>query len=246
MPETLKEDKDMPTTAYPDPTREKLLDAALIHVVFDGWGPDSFKAAVADSGVSEALARVAAPRGSVDLAAAYHKRGDREMVKALAEADMSQMRFRDKIAHAVWLRLQAVDREVVRRGMSLFSLPHLAPEGTKLVWETADAIWTALGDTSEDVNWYTKRATLSGVFASVVLFWLGDDSDGFADTKAFLDRRIDDVMQVEKAKAKVRDNKLLSAMFALPNAALSMVKAPAGARRADVPGTQKEGAEVTQ
>ncbi|SFJ84983.1 COQ9 family protein [Celeribacter neptunius] len=228
----------MPMTAYPDPTLEKLLDAALIHVVFDGWGPETFRAAVADSEVSEALAKVAAPRGSVDLAAAYHKRGDREMVKALEEADLSDMRFRDRIAHAVWLRLQAVDREAVRRGMSLFSLPHLAPEGTRLLWETADAIWSALGDSSEDVNWYTKRATLSGVFASTVLFWLGDDSDGFTDTKAFIDRRIDNVMQFEKAKASVRENKALSAMFALPNAMLSMVKAPAGTRRGDVPGTQ--------
>ena len=228
----------MPTTAYPDPTREKLLDAALPQVVFDGWGPETFKAAVADSGVSEALARVAAPRGSVDLAAAYHKRGDRDMVAALNAADLSQMRFRDRIAHAVWLRLQSVDREVVRRGMSLFSLPVYAPEGTRLVWETADAIWTALGDMSADVNWYTKRATLAGVFASTVLFWLGDDSEGFSDTRAFLDRRIDDVMQFEKIKAKVRDNKALSAMFALPNAMLSMIKAPAGAGRTDVPGTQ--------
>lgn len=232
----------MPMTAYPDPTLEKLLDAALIHVVFDGWGPETFRAAVADSEVSPALAKVAAPRGSVDLAAAYHKRGDREMVTALGEADLSEMRFRDRIAHAVWLRLQAVDREAVRRGMSLFSLPHLAPEGTRLLWETADAIWSALGDSSEDVNWYTKRATLSGVIGSTVLFWLGDDSDGFMDTKAFIDRRIDNVMQFEKAKATVRDNKALSAMFALPNAMLSLVKAPAGARRDDVPGTQGESA----
>ncbi len=241
MPETVKEDKDMPTTAYPDPTREKLLDAALIHVVFDGWGPETFASAVADSGVSEALAKVAAPRGSVDLAAAYHKRGDREMVAALEAADLSEMRFRDRIAHAVWIRLQSVDREVVRRGMSLFSLPIYAAEGTRLVWETADAIWTSLGDSSNDVNWYTKRATLSGVFASTVLFWLGDDSEGFVDTKAFLDRRIDDVMQIEKAKARVRGNKALSAMFALPNAVLSMVKAPAGVGRSDVPGTQSAG-----
>lgn len=236
----------MPTTAYPDPTREKLLDAALIHVVFDGWGPETFKAAVADSGVSEALAKVAAPRGSVDLAAAFHKRGDREMVKSLEAADLSGMRFRDRIAHAVWLRLQAVDREAVRRGMSLFSLPIYAPEGTRLVWETADAIWNALGDHSDDVNWYTKRATLAGVFASTVLFWLGDDSEGFVDTKAFLDRRIDDVMQIEKAKATVRENKALSTLFALPSAALSLVKAPAGARRADVPGTETTEGETAQ
>lgn len=229
----------MQSTAYPDSTREKLVEAAIPHVVFDGWGPETFQAAMDDSGVPEQMARVAAPRGSVDLAAAYHKGGDRAMMAALDAADMSAMRFRDKIAHAVWVRLQSVDREVVRRGMSLFSLPHYAPEGLRLVWETADMIWNTLGDTSVDVNWYTKRATLSAVFTSTVLFWLGDDSEGFSDTKAFLDRRIDDVMSFEKAKAGVRDNKALSALFALPSAILGTIKAPAGVRRDDVPGTQR-------
>jgi ubiquinone biosynthesis protein COQ9 len=228
----------MQSTAYPDSTREKLVESAIPHVVFDGWGPETFQAAIVDSGVPEQLARVAAPRGSVDLAAAYHKGGDRAMIAALGDADMGNMRFRDKIAHAVWLRIDAVDREVVRRGMTLFSLPHSAPEGVRLVWETADAIWNALGDTSDDVNWYTKRATLSAVFTSTVLFWLGDDSDGFTDTKAFLDRRIDDVMSFEKVKSGVRDNKALSALFALPNAILGTIKAPSGARRNDVPGTK--------
>lgn len=228
----------MPISAYPDPTREKLLDAALPHVIFDGWGGDTFAAALRDSGLPEALARVAAPRGGLDLAAAYHKRGDQGMLAELEAADLSEMRFRDKIAHAVWLRLEAVDRELVRRGMSLFSLPQNAPEGMRLMWETSDAIWTALGDTSRDVNWYSKRATLSGVIGSTVLFWLGDESEGFADTRAFLDRRIDNVMQFEKAKATVRDNKLLSAVFAVPNAVLRQVKAPAGVERTDVPGTK--------
>ena len=231
----------MQSTAYPDSTREKLVEAALPHVVFDGWGPQTFQAAIDDSAVPEQMARVAAPRGAVDLAAAYHKGGDRAMMAALEAADMNAMRFRDKIAHAVWLRLQSVDREVVRRGMSLFSLPHYAPEGVRLVWETADVIWNTLGDTATDVNWYTKRATLSAVFTSTVLFWLGDDSEGFSDTKAFLDRRIDDVMSFEKAKAGVRNNKALSALFALPNAVLGTIKAPAGVRRDDVPGTQSGG-----
>ncbi|WP_417249698.1 COQ9 family protein [Celeribacter sp.] len=228
----------MNTTAYIDPTREKLLDAAISHVVFDGWGPETFRNAVADSGFSETLARVAAPRGSADLAAAYHKRGDREMIAALEAADLSEMRFRDRIAEAVWLRLMAVDRELVRRGMALFSLPHYAPEGTRLVLETCDAIWTALGDTSRDVNWYTKRATLAGVCGSTVLYWLGDESEEFADTRAFLDRRIDNVMQFEKVKAQVRENKALSPLLAVPNAILGAIKAPAGVGRDDIPGTR--------
>ncbi|MCR6678989.1 hypothetical protein NVV43_26195, partial [Escherichia marmotae] len=53
-----------------------------------------------------------------------------------------------------------------------------------------------------DYNHYTKRLMLGGVFASTLLVWLDDQSEGFMETGAFLDRRIDDVMKIEKAKAQ--------------------------------------------
>jgi ubiquinone biosynthesis protein COQ9 len=147
------------------------------------------------------------------------------------------MRFRDRVAAAVRFRLEAAeDKEAVRRGTTLFSLPMYAADGARALWGTADAIWSALGDTSEDVNWYTKRATLSGVYASTVLYWLGDNSPGHAETWAFLDRRIDDVMQIEKVKARMRENPVLSRLMAGPNWVLGHVRAPR--RRApDMPGS---------
>jgi ubiquinone biosynthesis protein COQ9 len=120
--------------------------------------------------------------------------------------------------------------------MTLFALPHHAADGAQAMWRTCDRIWTALGDTSDDFNWYSKRATLSGVYGSVVLYWLGDDSDGHARTWEFLDRRIDDVMQIEKLKAKARENKLLSTVLAGPLSILSNIKAPSAHHRADMPG----------
>lgn len=216
--------------------KEKLLDAALPHVPFDGWSPATFAAAMRDSDVDPAVARAVCPRGSVDLAVAYHKRGDAEMLAGLAEADLSQLRFRDRIAKALRLRLEAGDREIIRRGSTLFALPHLAPEGARLIWETCDAIWTALGDTSDDVNWYSKRATLSGVYSATLLYWLGDTSEGHGATWSFLDRRIDDVMQIEKLKAQVRESPTLSRLMAGPNWLLSQIKAPQAARNADLPG----------
>ncbi|TCS61446.1 ubiquinone biosynthesis protein COQ9 [Primorskyibacter sedentarius] len=216
---------------------EKLLEAALNHVPFDGWTEPTYRAAVADSGIDPAVARGLYPRGAVDMALAYHRQGDAEMVRRLEQADLSAMRFRDRIATAVRLRLEAVeDREAVRRGTTLFSLPIYAADGAKAIWGTADLIWTTLGDSSDDVNWYTKRATLSGVYGSVVLFWLGDDSPGHQATWDFLDRRIDDVMQIEKIKAQLRDNKLLSGLLAGPNWLLGQIKAPDRAPDPDLPG----------
>ena len=218
-------------------TTDRLLDAILPHVPFDGWSETAFRAALDEAGIDPVVARGLVPRGAVDLAAAYHRRGDAAMVDALRQADLDGMRFRDKVAHAVRLRLeQAGDREVVRRGTTLFSLPHLAPDGARLIWGTADAIWTALGDSSDDVNWYTKRATLSGVYGSTVLFWLGDDSPDHTATWEFLDRRIENVMQIEQAKAKVRENRLLGALLAGPMKLAEHIRPPSAARRNDLPG----------
>lgn len=220
--------------AMPD-TAETILDAALAHVPFDGWSEATFRAAVSDAGTDPVVARGLFPRGAVDLAVAYHNQGDAQMLARLAEADLSDMRFRDRIAYAVRTRIKAAeDREAVRRGTSLFALPPHALEGARLIWGTADAIWTALGDTSRDFNWYTKRATLSGVYSSTVLYWLGDESLENEATWDFLDRRIEDVMRFEKVKAQVRDNRLLSGLMAGPGRILDRVRAPAGG--GDLPG----------
>ncbi|HOZ31653.1 MAG TPA: COQ9 family protein [Tabrizicola sp.] len=217
-----------------DDMKDRLLDAALAHVPFDGWSDRSLQAAAADCGVQMALARAAFPRGSVDLALAYHARGDAAMVAALQAADLSALRFRDRIAQAVRTRLDLADRELVRRGTTLFSLPQHAADGAAAIWRTADAIWTALGDTSTDLNWYTKRATLSAVYGSTVLYWLGDEAPDHQPTWEFLDRRIDGVMQFEKLKASVRENPLGKALLAGPLKILDHIRAPGVPR--DLPG----------
>jgi ubiquinone biosynthesis protein COQ9 len=209
-----------------DPVKDAVLDAALAHVPFDGWSEATLRAAIADSGVAPGLARALFPRGAVDLALAYHQRGDEAMRAGLAGADLGAMRFRERIAHAVKLRLEGADKECVRRGTTFFALPQHALDGAKAIWGTADAIWVALGDDKRDFSWYTKRATLSGVYGSTVLFWLGDDSPGHEGTWAFLDRRIEDVMQFEKFKAAVKANPLGKAIVEGPLAWLERVRAP--------------------
>lgn len=219
-----------------DDLKTRLLDAALMHVPFDGWSETTFRAAVADTGVDPAMARGLFPRGAVDMALAFHRRGDDRMVQGLTDADMTDLKFREKVTLAVRLRLEAVeDREAVRRGATLFALPVYAADGARAVWGTADRIWTALGDTSRDLNWYTKRATLSAVYSSTVLYWLGDESQDNEATWAFLDRRIEDVMRIEKAKAQAQGNPVLSRLLAGPTWLASRVRAPESPR-VGVPG----------
>ena len=210
---------------------DRLLDAAIIHVPFDGWSQAALEAAVTDTGIEPALARALYPRGGVDLALAYHRRGDAEMLAGLTARAGEDLRLRDRVALAVRLRLEAADPELARRASALFALPPYAPDGMRAVWSTADAIWTALGDASEDGNWYSKRMILTGVYSSTMLYWLGDQSPGHQASWDFLERRIDEVMQFEKLKAKVEKDPVLSRLFALPLAAMSAIRKP-GARGA--------------
>ena len=218
-------------------TKDKLLDAALAHVPFDGWGAATLEAAAQDIGISVQEARAHFGRGAVEMAAAYHGRGDDAMVVRMEAEDQSALRYSEKVAALVRYRLQAVeDKEIVRRGMALFSLPQNAAKGARLIWGTADRIWCALGDTSDDINWYSKRLILSGVYGSCVLFWLGDTSEHHASTWAFVDRRIADVMRFEKFKSRVRESPSLSPLAGFLDAALSGIKAPSRSPRSDLPG----------
>ncbi len=217
--------------------RAKILDAAVANAVFDGWGGPALAQAISDSGVDAGLAALAFPRGAVDLALAFHKRGDAALEVAAATEDMTHLRYSQKVARLLELRLEAMapEQEAVRKAVAFFALPQNGADGARAIWDTADLVWRLLGDTSEDVNWYTKRATLSAVWSSAVLFWLGDTSEDFANTRAFITRRIDNVMSFEKFKAQMRKTPLAKLFAAGPGRILERVKAPTGPMR-DMPG----------
>ena len=212
--------------------RGRLLDAALPHVAFDGWTEATLRAAVTETGTDRELARLAFPRGGIDMALAFHRRADAKLAEALDRADLGTMRVRDRVAFCVRKRIELVaeHREAVRRGASLIALPQNAPEGMRALWETADLIWNRCGDTATDYNWYTKRMILASVISATKLYWLGDQSTDFVSTWAFLDRRLDDVMQFEKTKAAFEKNPLARAMMWGPARVLGMIRSP-GTRR---------------
>lgn len=223
-------------------TRDALLSAMLPDVPFDGWSQTAIDLAVRATGTEPGLAKLAFPRGGLDAALAFHRRGDSRMVDAMRAAPLDGMKIRDKIAFGVRTRLELAepDREAVRRGVSLLALPMHAAEGAKALWGTADAIWSALGDESRDLNWYSKRATLSAVYSATALYWLQDESEGRAATWAFLDRRIENVMGIEKAKARMRATPFGRAAQGFADRAAQAIRAPGeGSRRFGFPGPRR-------
>lgn len=189
----------------PDELRPDILKAVLAHVPFDGWSPAAMDRAAADLKIERGIIDLAFPGGPVDLIAAFSARADDEMMAAIARDDFSALKIREKVALAVRLRIQAngAYREAARRALTFLALPQNSAAGTRMVWRTADCIWRAIGDHSTDFNYYSKRTILSGVFTATMLYWLNDESEGWAATWEFLDRRIADVMTFEKTKARL-------------------------------------------
>ena len=186
--------------------RDKILLASLHHVVFDGWTKAALQAGVQDAGFDADMALRAFPGGLPDLAQHMADWADRRMLDDLAAQDLAAMRIRDRITAAVKARLQVMDPhpEAARRLFAYLALPPNAPLAARLTWRTVDVMWYAAGDDASDFNYYTKRGLLAPVYTTTALCWLADTSDGHADTWAYLDRRIADVMKVPAIMSRIK------------------------------------------
>ncbi len=185
--------------------RDRILQAALPHIAFDGWSKKALRAGAEDIGLDPAEAVGAFPGRAADMIAHHSRMADRLLAEELAELDLDAMRIRDRIAATVRVRLEAnaEHREAIRRAIAILALPVNVGLSMRLTYHTVDTMWRAAGDTATDWNFYTKRILLAGVYVSTVLFWLNDESDGFAETWSFLDRRIADVMKVPQATQRL-------------------------------------------
>ncbi len=179
-------------------TRESLLLATLPQVTFDGWTQRAIDAGAADAGLDRASALNAFPGGPAEMLEFFGRWADAQMLAELEKRNLAEMRVRDRVATAVQTRLGIIEphREAVRRGLSLLALPPYGPIALKMLYRTVDAIWYAAGDSSTDYNFYTKRMLLAGVYSSTLLYWLNDSSEDYAESWAFLERRISEVLKI--------------------------------------------------
>lgn len=207
--------------------REKILEVALARAAFDGWTASMLEASAREAGIERAALKAAFPRGVRDILRFWSEQNDRAMLVAMAAPEFQTKKIREKVGFSVLTRLKNMSpsKEAARRAAALLALPTNGLLGPRLAWATADAIWRGLGDKSTDFNFYSKRGILAGVWTSTFARWLADDSEDDAPTRAFLDARIDNVMQIEKAKARVREMGLDPAK---PIEALAKLRYPAG------------------
>ncbi|HEX6072343.1 MAG TPA: COQ9 family protein [Sphingomicrobium sp.] len=186
--------------------RRRLALAVGEHAVFDGWTGKAVDSAATQLGIDSVQARLAMPKGQAGLIDLYIREVDRALEAWFTPDRLEGMKIREKIRALVWRRLEimAPAREAVRRALAILAMPQNVPLALRMSWRTADLMWRIAGDTATDVNHYTKRITLSAVYGSTLLAWFDDESGGWSATAAFLERRIDDVMRIEKFKAEWR------------------------------------------
>ncbi len=187
--------------------QDAVILATLTHVPFDGWSQEALIRGAEEAGLSAADVDVLFPEGLRQALRHWLAMADRMMLEDVAEADLQSMRIRERIAFLVRTRLErwTPHREAVRRAMGLSLKPGYAEDSLRSGYATVDAMWRAAGDTATDYNFYTKRGLLAAVYSSTLLVWLDDRSEDNADTWSFLDRRIENVMQVPKIQGRIKD-----------------------------------------
>ena len=199
----------MESTTEPSPLERLRRELALAvgeNAVFDGWTAQAVDSAAGQLGIDPVQARLAMPKSQAAMIDVYIQEVDRALEASFTPETLAAMKIREKIRALIWHRLEIMGpaREAVRRALAILAMPQNLPLALRISWRSADLMWRIAGDTSTDFNHYTKRMTLGAVYASTVLVWLDDQSEGWSDTAAFLDRRIDDVMRFEKFKAEWR------------------------------------------
>lgn len=181
---------------------DRLLEAALQHVPFDGWTMGVLVRAAQEVGVAAADVASLCPNGPIDLIDRWVARTDAATVAEASAQRTNGAGIRDSIAAALRHRLEQVapHKEALRRALALQSQPAHAAGALRQVYRTVDAIWYALGDGSTDFSFYTKRAILAGVYGATLLHWLNDTSEAHRATWDFLDRRLADALKLGQAR----------------------------------------------
>jgi ubiquinone biosynthesis protein COQ9 len=183
-----------------------ILDAALLHVPFDGWGRDALVAGAADIGLDAAKVDEFFPNGAVDAILMHSALADTAMVEAFAALENRSEKVHLMIRTLVLLRLEqaSLHKEAIRRGLAVLAVPANTPASAKALYRTVDSMWRAAGQRDTDFSFYTKRATLAGIYSATLLAWLADNSGSMTETETFLDRRLRDISRIPKMTAPAK------------------------------------------
>ncbi|EMC95588.1 hypothetical protein BAUCODRAFT_41292, partial [Baudoinia panamericana UAMH 10762] len=190
----------------PPPYREPesaILSAALTHVPSHGFTQHALTLGAKDASYLDISANLF-PKGVFDLIK-YHLVTQRLGLKDRIQFHDENMGVGRKVRSLILERLRAnADAGLVGRwqeALAIMSLAENIPPSLRELGLLADEIWFLSGDTAVDTSWYTKRASLSGVYAAAEVYQTTDQSTEFRDTEQFVDRRLEEVRVMGSAVA---------------------------------------------
>lgn len=186
-----------------DDLSDRLLDAVLAAVPSQGWTSAALRDACTTLNLPVGTAALIYPGGALDALAHMAERADTYAVSLLHTTDLAGLKVRARIHAALMARVDAelVYEEPCRRALGRLLLPDALALGPRLLWQTADVLWRAVGDVSLDENYYSKRAILAGIWGQVALTAL---SDGREAASQIAQARIENVMAFEGFKRRCR------------------------------------------
>ncbi|MBL0941486.1 MAG: COQ9 family protein [Alphaproteobacteria bacterium] len=197
----------MPTPSTNLPVYNKVINCTLKHVPVEGWTLNALNLGAIEAEVNNQDVLVFFNHNMDNVISYYSEMLDLQMTQMLESYNLETRKIRERIALAVMTRLElmAPHREAAKRTASYLAFPTKLPFALRLLYKTVNTMWYCAGDTATDFNFYTKRGLLTGVYSSAFIYWLNDQSAGFADTRAFVERRISNVMVIPKMKGRIQE-----------------------------------------
>lgn len=172
-----------------------ILSNALAYVPIHGFTQEALTLGAKDAGYLEVSTNLF-PKGKFELVM-YHLVTQRLGLKDRIQFPDEKMGIGTKVRSLVLERLRAnVDTGILPRwqeALALMSLVENIPPSLRELRDLSDEIWFLAGDTSVDTSWYTKRASLAGIYAATEVYQTTDLSTDFKDTEEFLDRRLEEL-----------------------------------------------------
>lgn len=187
-----------------DPRIQTVLYKLLPLAADQGWSAATLKQAGQLAGETPHAMRRLFPHGINSALSAWQRLLDTQTVQRVTLTGWESDRVRDKIAQAVWTRLELTAEHP--EAFQQATRQRLWHPGFVLndLWRSSDALWTLAGDTSTDYNHYSKRVLLSKLLLKTTLSYLGDTSPNYADTRAYLTSQIEQIIAMGQTLGKAK------------------------------------------
>ena len=187
--------------------KQKFLYYVLDDINLNGWSNNFFDSYSREGIFTNNEIRVFFPNGRVDFLRYWFDISEKLMLEDLSKVEIQELKVREKIKKIIRVRLERWKsyKVAIKRTLPILIMPSSDTLLSCSLMKTSDSIWKSAGDRSVDFNFYTKRGLLLGVYSTTLIFWLDDNSKDDQKTWEFLDRRVEEVLQIPKVKTRINE-----------------------------------------